>query len=190
MAARVNVPTLITLARLGLIFLMLACVLAYAPDRDYLRLAAVVLLLLAIASDLADGRIARYLGQETYIGAVLDSATDAVGFTLGFVVLAFVDTGLRFPLWLSAIVVLREVLVYGSFVYVLRRVGHIDKKTHWLGKLSTPLLALSILALFLRWEYAPALWAIAALFAIVSGLENLYGSWRCLKKAGNKGHSG
>lgn len=178
MSVKINLPTLITISRFALIVAMLVCVLAYSPGRDYLRLACICFLILAIVSDMVDGRIARRLGQTTYLGAVLDSATDAFGFTLGFFFLYFIDTGMRFPLWISATVVARELLVYGMFMYVIWRTGRIDKRTHWLGKISTPLLALSILALFLRWEYAMPLWIVTVIVTVISGIENLYGSWQ------------
>jgi phosphatidylglycerophosphate synthase len=168
-----GLANLITLSRFAFIFLAGACIVAYSPEMDYYRWATIALVVGAILSDIADGKVARRLGQETYLGRVLDAAADALGFTLGFPFLYFFDLGMRFPLWLVVLVVGRELVVYGLFLLVIVRKGRIEKKPSRLAKLNTLLLALCILSLLLWLPYAWALWGIAAATTALTGLENV-----------------
>ncbi|OPY29064.1 MAG: CDP-alcohol phosphatidyltransferase [Methanocella sp. PtaU1.Bin125] len=168
-----GLANLITGARLVFIFLAALCIIAYTPDRDYYRWAAVALVVGAIVSDILDGKVARWLKQESYIGRLMDAAADAVGFTLGFVFLYFFDLGMRFPLWFVIVVVGRELAVYGLFLALVIRKRRIEKRPSAIAKWNTLLLALCILALLLRFDYSWALWVVAAATTLISGAENV-----------------
>lgn len=167
-----GLANLITMARFAFIFLAALCILSYTPDKDYYRWMAIVLVIGAIASDIMDGKVARWLKQESYIGKLMDAAADATGFTLGFIFLYFFDLGMRFPLWFVIIVVGRELIVYGLFLAVIIRKCRIEKRPSAVAKWNTLLLALCVLALLLRFEYSWILWIIAAATTLISGLEN------------------
>ncbi len=176
-----GLANLITLSRFAFIFLAAVCIVYYSPERDYLRWATVVLVALAVVSDIVDGKIARYLGQESYIGGVLDAVADALGFTLGFVFLSFFDLGMRFPVWFVTVVVGREVAVYGLFLAVMLRRGRVDSKPSRLAKWNTTLLAFCVLLLLLRFEYSWPLWILASVTTVVTGIENLAYGWNALR---------
>lgn len=175
-----NLANLLTLSRLACIFLIALCFIAYRPDRDYYRWIALGLVLVAIATDILDGKVARLLKQETDFGRVLDAVTDALGFTLGFVFLYFLDLGMRFPLWFAAIVVGREVVVYGIFAAVILKRGRFEKKPRRLARINTLLLATCIVLLLLRFEYSWVLWVITSITTIATGAENALAGWQAL----------
>jgi phosphatidylglycerophosphate synthase len=176
-----GLANMITMARFACIFLAAICIALYSPERDYLRWMTIGLVTLAILSDILDGKVARWLGQESYIGGVLDAVADALGFTLGFIFLSFFNMGMQFPLWFVAIVVGREVLVYGVFLVVMLRKGRVDKKPSRLAKWNTTLLALCVLLLLLRFQYSWILWVAAAATTVVTGAENIKAGLKALK---------
>lgn len=168
-----GLANLITMARFVFIFLAALCILAYTPDRDYYRWMAIALVVGTIVSDILDGKVARWLKQESYIGKLMDAAADATGFTLGFIFLYFFDLGMRFPLWFVIVVVGREIVVYGLFLALIVRKRRIEKKPSAVAKWNTLLLALCVLALLLRFEFSWILWVIAAATTLISGGENV-----------------
>ena len=68
--------------------LLLAPLLVWAVARHRVELGAVVFIL-AVATDLADGRIARSRGEASALGGVLDHATDALFVSIGLAAYAF-----------------------------------------------------------------------------------------------------
>ncbi len=171
-----------TISRFALIFLAATCIALYSPDHDYFRLAAIGLVVLAILSDVFDGRIARRLGQESYIGGVLDATADAIGFTVGFILLAVFDIGMRFPIWLAFIVVGRELAVYGLFLAVIAKKGRFYRKPSRLSKLNTFLLALCVLLLLFRYEHSWLLWPVASITTLVTGADNVIAAIKALRE--------
>lgn len=181
-----GLANLITLSRFALILLAAVCIASYTPDRDHYRWATVALVALAIVSDIADGKVARRLKQESYIGGVLDAAADALGFTLGFIFLSFFNLGMQFPLWFVGIVVAREAIVYGLFLVVILKNGRVEKKPSRFAKWNTTLLALCVLLLLLRFPYAWPLWILTSITTIVTGVENASAATKALIKANMK----
>jgi CDP-diacylglycerol--glycerol-3-phosphate 3-phosphatidyltransferase len=181
----ITIPNIITATRGVLIVVIALCVLSYSPDKDYLRLICAALMVPVILSDILDGKIARKLNQETKLGAILDSVTDMMGFMLAFVFLTFIDTGMKFPLWFASIVVAREIIVYGFFLFLLLKFRDFSKKTHPSGKYNTLVLSICVLALFLRFEYSIFLWVIGAILTVISGVENVNSGLKFLDKKRN-----
>jgi phosphatidylglycerophosphate synthase len=179
-----GLANLITLSRIVFIFLAALCALAYSPDRDYYRWMAIAFVSGAILSDILDGKVARWLKQESYAGKLMDAAADALGFTVGFVFLYFLDLGMRFPLWFVAVVVGRELIVYGLYLVVLLRKGRIEKKPSALAKWNTLLLALCVLALLLRFDYSWLLWIVASFSTLITGAENVLAAANAIRQKG------
>jgi phosphatidylglycerophosphate synthase len=179
-----GLANLITLSRFVFIFLAALCALSYSPDRDYYRWMAIAFVSGAIVSDILDGKVARWLKQESYAGKLMDAAADALGFTVGFVFLYFLDLGMRFPLWFVAVVVGRELVVYGLYLVVILRQGRIEKKPSALAKWNTLLLALCVLALLLRFDYSWLLWIVASFSTLVTGVENVLAAANAIRQKG------
>ncbi|MGY1681720.1 CDP-alcohol phosphatidyltransferase family protein [Geodermatophilus sp. SYSU D01176] len=94
---------------------------------------AVVVLMVAGATDWADGKLARALGQSSRLGALLDPAADRLYIVATLVAFVLRDV---VPLWLVAALVGRE-LVLGVALLVLRVHGWPPLQVHYLGKAAT-----------------------------------------------------
>jgi CDP-diacylglycerol--glycerol-3-phosphate 3-phosphatidyltransferase len=141
----INIPNQITLARLGLAVLFFILLGIFSADRiDDYRWVLIVcfwVFLIAVASDVVDGYVARALKQETAFGRVIDPVVDKVIICGAFVYFAGADfhdkasgmniTGVQ-P-WMVVVIVLREFLVSAIRSYS-ESLGH-NFAASWAGKL-------------------------------------------------------
>jgi cardiolipin synthase (CMP-forming) len=97
---------------------------------------AVVVLAVAGATDWADGKLARALGQASRLGALLDPAADRLYIVATLVAFVLRDV---VPLWVVVVLLGRE-LVLGITLLALRRAGWPPLQVHYLGKAATFLL--------------------------------------------------
>lgn len=112
----------------------LAIPLVYNLRRDdEAMLATIGLLLLAAATDLADGFAARRLGQVSRLGKMLDPLSDKVFLAclLGGLVLWH-----GFPAWLLGLLLFRDVVIVAMGFFLLRSRGLIIAANRW-GKATT-----------------------------------------------------
>lgn len=123
-----TVPNLLSLGRLGL--LALFCWLLFGPDD---RVAAVVVLALAGATDFVDGYVARRFNQVSTLGKVLDPTADRI--VLGTGVIAIAAYG-AVPGWVAGVVLGREVVV-SLAVLALAALGARRIDVLWVGKAGT-----------------------------------------------------
>ena len=82
-----NLANKITIGRILLIPVFIAVLVSYAPERDYLRWWALGIYLLAEATDVIDGYIARRYYQKTKAGSILDPLADKFFFISALIVL-------------------------------------------------------------------------------------------------------
>jgi CDP-diacylglycerol--glycerol-3-phosphate 3-phosphatidyltransferase len=94
---------------------------------------AVVVLMVAGATDWADGKLARSLGQASRLGALLDPAADRLYIVATLIAFVLRDV---VPLWVVAGLVGRE-LVLALALLVLRVHGYPPLQVHYLGKAAT-----------------------------------------------------
>lgn len=123
-----TVPNILSFARLLGVPVYLWLILG--PHAD---IAALVLLAASGISDYLDGKIARWLGQTSNLGVLLDPAADRLYIVATLI--SFVIRGL-IPWWLVAILLAREV-VLGICQLLLRRRGYPLFGVHYLGKAAT-----------------------------------------------------
>ena len=97
---------------------------------------AIVVLAVSGATDWADGKLARALGQSSRLGALLDPAADRLYIVATLVAFVLRDV---IPLWVVAVLLGRE-LVLGITLLALRRAGWPPLQVHYLGKAATFLL--------------------------------------------------
>lgn len=119
---KLNLPNKITLGRLGLAIVFFALLGQYdqrAPESWILDV-ALVLFIVAAASDFIDGYLARATGQVTALGRVLDPLVDKVLICGAFILFtgpAFVDVNghnvTEVRAWMVVVIVGRELLVTG-----------------------------------------------------------------------------
>lgn len=118
---------------------------------------AVIVLLLSGASDWADGKIARLMGQSSKLGALLDPAIDRL-----YMVAVPIAFGLRglVPWWVIAVLLARDALLVAALP-VLRSRGLTALPVTYVGKAATfALMSGFPLILLGQW---PAMWSRVAL---------------------------
>jgi cardiolipin synthase len=139
----VTIPNAISVARLAGVPVFLWLVLG--PRSQTGDAWAVILLILAAASDWLDGKIARALNQQSRLGQVLDPAADRL-----YIVSTIVALAIRsiIPWWLVALLAARE-LVLGIALLALRSRGYGPLQVSFLGKAATLCLFYAFPLLFL-----------------------------------------
>jgi len=122
MKTTLNLPNRITVARLGLavLFFLLLSQYSQRSPRPWMLDVAVVMFIVAAATDIVDGYIARKRGLVTPLGRVLDPLVDKVlvcGAFILFVGPGFVDAAghnvTEVSGWMVVVIVGRELLVTG-----------------------------------------------------------------------------
>ena len=133
----------LTLLRMGLIP---AFVILVAYGRPGWALATFVL---AGITDGLDGLIARRAGQQTSLGAWLDPMADKLLLVTTFIVLTVPGTDLvnRFPLWLTILVITRDVVIVTTVAIVTAVMGVRTFKPSLFGKAATAVYVISCVVL-------------------------------------------
>jgi cardiolipin synthase (CMP-forming) len=139
-----TIPNALSAARLAGVPVFLWLVLGpRTATADYW---AVVLLIVAGATDWLDGKIARALNQGSRLGQVLDPAADRLYIAATIVALA---VRAIIPWWLVAVLALRELVVGGALTVLKRRVGFGTLQVSLVGKAATLCLLYAFPLLFL-----------------------------------------
>lgn len=145
-----TVPNVISAARLVLIVVFLYLLLVVRASADGW---AVVILMLSGASDWADGKLARLMGQSSKLGALLDPAIDRL--YMAAVPVAFGLRGLV-PWWIIIALLARDALLAATLP-VLRSRGLTALPVTYIGKAGTfALMSAFPLILLGQWD---ALWS-------------------------------
>lgn len=100
---------------------------------------ALIVFLVAGATDAFDGLAARRAGQKTTLGAWLDPAADKLLLVTTFVVLTLPNLGLvnRIPIWLTVLIISRDVGIVLTVAIVSLVMGPRPFKPSLLGKAAT-----------------------------------------------------
>ncbi|MWB98382.1 CDP-alcohol phosphatidyltransferase family protein [Agromyces sp. MMS17-SY077] len=122
-----TVPNALSLLRLLLVPVFLALIVQGSD------VAALVVLVIASLTDLADGWIARRFGQVTRLGQLLDPAADRL-----YILAALIGFAVRglVPWWIFVVIVGRDVMLIVLGV-ILARHGYGPPAVHRLGKIAT-----------------------------------------------------
>jgi len=107
---------------------------------------AILLIVLAVVSDVMDGYVARRLNQVTDLGTILDPVADKMGLGI-FVIFIIIHRG--FPLWLAFFLFLKELLTLIAALLMMRRKGFILMSTIW-GKLNSWIWVLTVVIYIFR----------------------------------------
>ncbi|MFN8005605.1 MAG: CDP-alcohol phosphatidyltransferase family protein [Terriglobia bacterium] len=148
---------------------------------DYLGWAFAIYILAGVTDGL-DGLMARMLQQKTSLGAYLDPIADKLLLTTSFVTLSI--KGLAFPnvipLWLTIIVISRDVILVASVLIIVISTGHRSFPPSLYGKSTTCLQIITILAV-LYFNYQRTTWGgmkwlflVTAAITVLSGLDYIY----------------
>jgi len=135
-----NIPNLLTVFRLLLIPVML-----YYLFADNLKI-ALVIYVLASATDVVDGFVARKFNMITNLGKILDPLADKL---LQFAALIGLWYSKIIPLWILIVFFCKEILMgIGCFKLMLK--DNVIVQAKWFGKLSTCIFFLAIIVSMLR----------------------------------------
>ena len=99
---------------------------------------ALAIFLFAAITDLFDGLVARRAGQQTTLGAWLDPVADKLLiFSMVIVLTLPSDAPHGLPLWLTVLMISRDVAIVATVAVINLAVGHRTFKPSPLGKLAT-----------------------------------------------------
>ena len=153
--------------------------------QEGLRLAAILVFLLASVSDGVDGYIARRYNQRSKLGAILDPIADKGLLLAALLTLTFTNWGYHFPLWFPVLVIARDiVIVAGSFgLHYVN--GHVHVRPRWTGKVATVFQMTAIAWVMLQFTFVPPLLLVtlAGLFTFLSGVAYVMDGIRQLHDA-------
>lgn len=147
-----NLPNILTMVRMGMVPLV---VLFFLLDVPYFALAV---FLLAGATDVLDGYLARKNDQITSFGQVMDPLADKL--MLITTLICLYVTG-RVPLLVPLIIVIKEVTMIAVAALLYRK--HIVLPANIFGKLATLLFTIAVLLSFFAEVVAP--WHTVMLYA-------------------------
>jgi cardiolipin synthase len=117
--------------------------------------AALITFLVAGLTDALDGLIARRAGQRTSLGAWLDPMADKLLLVTTFVVLTLPEIPLtnHLPLWLTVLVISRDIVIVGVVAIVNLAVGPRTFRPSIWGKLATAtFIVTSVVVMFFNWR--------------------------------------
>jgi cardiolipin synthase len=115
---------------------------------------ALIVFAVAGVTDGLDGLIARRSGQKTTLGAWLDPMADKLMLVSAFVVLTLPGLGLanRLPIWLTALVISRDVCIVVTVAIVNLAVGRRTFRPSMFGKVATVVYIVTV-ALAMLYNY-------------------------------------
>jgi cardiolipin synthase len=107
---------------------------------------ALLVFVLAGLTDLFDGLIARWSGQQSTIGAWLDPMADKLLAVSTFVVLTIPGLGLanRLPIWLTVMIITRDIVIVATVAIVNLAVGRRTFRPSIFGKIATATYMLTV----------------------------------------------
>jgi CDP-diacylglycerol--glycerol-3-phosphate 3-phosphatidyltransferase len=154
-------PNLLAVFRILLlpfIFLFLA-----QDTRSGLAL-AIVLIVIAVISDVLDGHVARRLNQITDLGRVLDPLADKLGLGI-FVIFIIIHRG--FPIWAAVLLFLKDLLTLFAAVLMAKRKGFVLMSNNW-GKLNSWIWAITVVIYIARIQPLQGWFLILATVSVVN----------------------
>ncbi len=180
-ASNWNLPNIITVVRILLAPLFVWMLLADNGQDTWLRWAAALLFILAIATDGVDGAIARRRNLVTELGKLLDPIADKI--LTGGALIALSILG-ELPWWVTIVILVREIGIT-IYRFVVIRQGVIAASRG--GKIKTIVQSVAISfalvplwTIFGTWIYwvNGILMTLAVILTVVTGLDYLWQAWR------------
>ena len=132
----------ITIVRILLVPFFIVEVLNYVEHgKEWHRYLAIAAFLAASICDGVDGYIARRYNQRSELGAILDPLGDKLLLLAGIVLLSLHHEQYlpHLPLWLTATVISRDMLLLIGMAVIYYACGKVAVKPHMIGKVATVL---------------------------------------------------
>ena len=162
------IPNLISLSRIFLIFPIILCMLI-----NDVRL-AFLFFLLASFTDFLDGYVARYLKQESVLGANLDLLADKIFVSSLLIFISFHFDNLIF-LVMTILIIAREISIGIIRQHLLETNKENKAKVNFLGKFKTffQILTIGLAIIFLDSNLAQIVEVVVVITAVLSWLSLL-----------------
>jgi len=119
---------------------------ALGTPLEWQRWCAILIFLVAAASDGLDGYIARRFNQRSRLGVLLDPIADKGLLLAGIITLSLSEWRYELPIWFAVLVIARDVIVVAGVIALQLLNGTVHVKPSWTGKVATvfQMLALSL----------------------------------------------
>jgi len=173
---KINLPNLITLLRIFLVPVF-AVILFYTKSFPVLQWWAFGVFCIAAISDALDGYFARALKDQSFFGTVLDPVADKLLLLTGFIILS--SQGL-IPVWLTIIVVSRDVVIIGGVVIIHIMTHSVSIRPTPLGKLTTCVQMITLAIVLYPVFNFYYLFYLTAFVTIISGVDYVIQSSKVL----------
>ena len=182
-----NIANKISAFRILSVPFFIACLVYYTPEKEYLRNLALAIFILGVISDGLDGFIARKAKMQSKAGLILDPLGDKLLLMSAFIFLSPMSRlGLKFPLWVSFIVISRDlIIIMGAVVIYMVKQSLDVYPTKW-GKFTTTFQMLSVISVLLQWELSVFIWWFAVIFTIISGIDYVKRGFKILYATDNR----
>ncbi|MDD5561424.1 MAG: CDP-alcohol phosphatidyltransferase family protein [Candidatus Omnitrophica bacterium] len=182
-----NIANKISTFRILSVPFFIACLVYYTPEKDFLRVLALIIFILGVLSDGLDGFIARKAKLQSKAGLILDPLGDKLLLMSAFIFLSPVSRlWLKFPLWVSFIVISRDVIIIiGALVIYMVKQSLDVHPTRW-GKLTTTFQMLSVVCVLLQYRLADFVWWVAVIFTVISGIDYVKRGFKILYALDNR----
>lgn len=154
-----TLPNILTMSRMVLVLPLAWLVL---NNGDLVLIMSLVVI--AMATDYFDGRLARWSDTESEWGRVLDPIADKLGG--GLVVAALALRG-SLPFWFLGVMAVRDLAILTGGAIIRRRTGRIVASM-WSGKVAVTAVSLTVLAALLRADQPVLEFCIWASVALLS----------------------
>jgi CDP-diacylglycerol--glycerol-3-phosphate 3-phosphatidyltransferase len=119
---------------------------------EWQRWTAIIVFVLAAASDGIDGYIARRYNQRSALGVILDPIADKGLLLAGIITLSLSNWHYEFPLWFPVLVISRDaVVVIGAVVLHLLN-GTVHVRPTWTGKAATAFQMIALALVMLQFN--------------------------------------
>lgn len=166
----------ITIARILLIPVFVLFAIYYGRSvelgapQEWQRITAIVIFIVAAATDGVDGWVARRFNQRSPLGAVLDPIADKGLLLTAIITLSLSKWTYAFPLWFPVLVIARDAVIVTGCLLVKHLNGHLDVKPSWPGKAATAFQMIAIAWMMLQLDhYLYSVYA-AGFFTLLSGV--------------------
>jgi len=132
-------------------------------------LTAFLAFLLGVVTDVLDGYIARKYNHETKFGAILDPVCDKFFVIMGIIAVFYLRI---VPYGFLVLFFSRELIQLVMLAYMkILHATMSDWKAIWSSKITTALQYITIMWLFLEWNYSEVLFLAIGVLGIISGIK-------------------
>lgn len=184
----INVPNTLSMIRIVLIPVFIY---VYYLPYAWSHIAATALFGLASLTDWFDGYLARKLGQQSSLGAILDPLADKLMVVVVLILLVAADPQNNWLLFSTVIIITREIFISTLREWMAKQGEGSKVAVSFAGKVKTTLQMIALLFLIFRQDFIGlpiyqigiALLVIAATMTLVSMLNYIYAARDTIRKS-------